>query len=132
MSHVQQPMPRTGRPRPGGRLDRFLARQDRTNEPIFEDGLVFVSVEGQHPRKAVLGESAYLRLTSRDPNGPRLTRSRWYLDEDNMLRAYSLHEKPFVAGVLVAAALLGAKEGDTIEIPADPFDVRVSQLRRVT
>jgi hypothetical protein len=34
-------------------------------------------------------------------------------------------------GVLVAAAVLNAKEGECIEIPADPFDVRRSQLRRI-
>lgn len=124
-------LPRTGRPRPGGRLDHFIGKRDTTNDPVFDDGLVYVSVEGQHPRKAVIGERDYLRITARDPSGPRLTRTRWFLDDANMLRAYSLHEQPLTHGVLVAAAVLGAKDGDSIEMPADPFDVRVSQLRRL-
>lgn len=91
---------------------------------------MYVSVDGQHPRKAVLGLGDFLRITARDPGGPWLTRTRWWLDDDNMLRAYSLHEKPMTHGVLVAAAVVGAKDGDTLELPADPFDVRLSQIKR--
>lgn len=123
--------PTTGKPRPGGRLAKFMAAHDTSNLPIFEDGLVYVSVEGQHPRKAVLGAQDFLRITARDPSGPWLTRTRWWLDEAGVLRAYSLHEKPMAHGVVVAAAVLGAKEGDVLETPADPLDVRLSQLKRV-
>lgn len=122
---------RNGKPRAGGRLANFIAKQDTSNHPIFEDGLVYVSVEGQHPRKAVLGEADYLRITSKAPGHPGLTRTRWWLDEDSMLRAYSLGEKHMAHGVLVVAAILGAKEGDTLEVPADPLDLRLSGLRRV-
>ncbi len=122
--------PNPGKPRAGGRLERFLANHDTSNHPVIEDGLAYVSVEDQHPRKAVLGLRDFLRITARDPGGPWLTRTRWWLDDDNMLRAYSLHEKPMAHGVLVAAAVLGAKEGDTLELPADPFDVRSSQIKR--
>jgi hypothetical protein len=124
-------IPKTGAPRPGGRLAGFAARQDSRNAPVCESGLVYVSVEGQHPRKAVLGVSAYERITARDPSGPWLTRTRWWLDEQGLLRAFSGHEQPMTHGVLVAAAVLGAHEGDTIETPADPFDLRLSVLRKV-
>ena len=124
-------VPTTGRPSPGGRLAKFMAAHDTSNHPIFEDGLVYVSVEGQHPRKAVLGAQDFLRITARDPSGPWLTRTRWWLDESGVLRAYSLHEKPMKHGVVVAAAILGAKEGDELETPADPLDVRLSQLKRL-
>lgn len=125
-------VPRNGRPRPGGRLDRFVQRTDPNNAPVHEDGLTFVSVEGQHPRKAVIETQDFQRITSRYAGSPLLTRSRWFLDDAGMLRAYSGHEFPALRhGVLVAAAVLGAQEGDAIEIPADPLDVRMSQLRRV-
>lgn len=124
-------MPKTGTPRSGGRLAGFVARQDARNAPIYEDGLVYVSVEGQHPRKAVLGASVYERITARDPSGPWLTRTRWWLDEQGFLRAFSGHEQPMTLGVLVAAAVLGADEGDTIETPVDPFDLRLSVLRKL-
>jgi hypothetical protein len=119
-----------GRPRPGGRLANFIAKQDSSNHPVYGDEMVYVSVEGQHPRKATIGRNDFLRIT-RDPDGPRLTGSRWWLDEDNMLRAFSLNERPFEHGILVAAALLNAKEGDTLALPADPFDLRLSQIKRV-
>lgn len=122
---------RAGKPRLGGRLHTFIAKHDTSNHPIFEDGLVYVSVEGQLLRRAVLGRSDFLCITARDPFGPWLTRTRWWLDEHNMLRAYSLHEKPMAHGVLVAAAILNAKEGDVIEVPGNPFDLRLSQMRRV-
>lgn len=116
-------LPVGGRPRPGGIL---------AAEPIEDDGLVYVSVEGQEHRRAVVGAQVFHRLTARDPHGPWLTRTRWWLDEDGHMRAYSLHEtRPFAQGVLVAAAILGAVEGETIEVPADPFDLRLSSLRRV-
>jgi hypothetical protein len=122
---------RNGQPRPGGRLDSFIASQDPRNAPIIEGDLAFVSVEGEHPRKAVLHREDFQRLT-KDPSGPRLTRSRWFLDGDGYLRAFSLHDKhKFVEGVLVAAAVLGVKTGDTIEIPADPFDLRLGKLKKV-
>ncbi len=122
---------RAGKPRLGGRLHNFIAQHDTSNHPIFEDGLAYVSVEGQLPRRAVLGLKDFLRITARDPLGPWLTRTRWWLDDDNMLRAYSLHEKPLAHGVLVAAAILDAQEGDVIEFPGDPFDLRWSRMHRV-
>lgn len=122
---------RAAKARPGGRLERFIAQHDTRNHPIFEDGLAYVSVEGHLPRRAVLGHRDFLRITAWDPFGPWLTRTRWWLDENNMLRAFSLHEKPMAHGVLVAAALLNASVGDVIEVPGDPFDLRLSQLRRV-
>lgn len=109
-----------------------MHRGDPRNAPVHEDGLVYVSVDGHHPRKAVIDRSDFLRITARDPAGPWLTRTRWFLGEDNMLRAYSLHEQPMTHGVLVAAAVLGAQEGACIEVPADPFDMRPSQLRHVS
>jgi hypothetical protein len=123
---------RSGIPRHGGRLADFNAKRDTSNHPIIEDGLVYVSVEGHYPRKAVLGRTDFLRITARDPSGPWLTRTRWWLDEDNMLRAFSLHEKPMVHGVLVAAAIVGASENDSIELSTNPFDVRRSQIRRLS
>lgn len=129
---MKAPTSRRGSPRPGGRLERYLAWQDNRNLPVFEDGLVYVSVEGHHPRKAVIGAGIFEALTGGDPHGPMLTRTRWFLDDQNMLRAFSRRESPMTHGVLVAAAVLGAEEGDCIEIPADPFDVRMSQLRRVS
>lgn len=119
-----------GKPRPGGRLDNFIATQDLRNAPITEGDLAFVSVEGQHPRKAVLHRLDFDRLT-KDLDGPRLTRSRWWLDEDGYLRAYSRNETPMQHGVLVAAAVLGVKAGDTIEMPSDPFDLRLGKLKKV-
>ncbi|WP_295978799.1 hypothetical protein [uncultured Variovorax sp.] len=127
MNQIKAPQ-RSG-PRLGNRLSNFLASRDSNNQPVFEDGLVYVSVEGQHPRKAILGEKDYLRITGRDCAGPWLTKTRWWMDEDNMLRAYSLHETPLQHGVLVAAAVVGAREGDSIEVSGDPFDVRRSQIR---
>lgn len=118
-------------PRATGLLAGFVASHDPNSHPVFEDGLVFVSVEGLHPRRAVLDELDYRRITTRDPDGAYLTRTRWWLDDDGLLRAYSLHEKPMQHGVLVAAAILGAKEADTIEVPSDPLDLRSSQLRVV-
>jgi hypothetical protein len=113
-------------------LDRFIQASDPRHAPIHEDGLTYVSVEGHHPRKAVIDRRDFQRITSCHGGNPRLTRSRWFLDDTGMLRAYSGHEFPHMThGVLVAAAVLGAQEGDSIEIPADPFDVRRSQLRRV-
>lgn len=129
--HDEHHLSRPAKARPGGRLERFIAQHYTRNHPIFEDGLAYVSVEGHLPRRAVLGHRDFLRITAWDPLGPRLTRTRWWLDEDNMLRAFSLHEKPMEHGVLVAAALLNASEGDVIEVPGDPFDLRLSQLRRV-
>ena len=119
-----------GKPRPGGRLDNFIQKQDPRTAPIHEGDFVYVSVDGEHPRKAVLHAQDFQRIT-KDRDGPRLTRSRWWLDEDGHLRAFSLHEKPFQHGVLVAAAVLGVKAGDTIEIPSDPLDLRLDQLQRV-
>lgn len=112
--------PRTGRPRRGGRLDGVIRGRDRSHDAIFENGMVYVSVEDQHPRRAVIDQQDFSRITAYDPSGPRLTRTRWFLDDDNMLRAYSLHEKPMAHGVLVAAAILGVSEGACIEVPAGP------------
>ncbi|WP_326540732.1 hypothetical protein [Pseudorhodoferax sp.] len=126
-------IPRGGHARLGGRLDRFVQRIDSRNAPVHEDGLTFVSVEGQHPRKAVIDRRDFERITSRRSGGPHLTRSRWFLDDAGMLRAYSGHEFPNMThGVLVAAAVLGVQEGACIDMPADPFDVRSSSLRRVS
>jgi hypothetical protein len=119
-------LPANGTPRPGGMLALFQA------EPIEEDGLVYVSVEGQAHRRAVLGAATFRRLTARDPYGPWLTRTRWWLDDEGNMRAYSRHDaQPFAHGVLVAAAILGADAGESIEVPADPFDLRLSSLRRL-
>lgn len=125
------PIPKTGAPQRGGRLDNYLANRDTNTHPRFKDGLVYVSVEGLHPRKAIIAEADYQRITSADQSGPRLTRSRWWLDDDNMLRAYSLHEKPMRHGLLVAAVLLDAKAGDCLELPADPLDLRRTEVMRV-
>lgn len=119
-----------GKPRPGGRLDNFTRKQDPRTAPVHEGDFVYVSVDGQHPRKAVLHAQDFLRIT-KDMDGPRLTRSRWWLDDDGYLRAFSLHQKPFQHGVLVAAAILGVKAGDTIEVPADPLDLRLDHMQRV-
>ena len=129
-SRLDGPRITNGRPRPGGALAHFISRQDTRNEPIFEDGLVYVSVEDQHPRKAILNRSDFLRITARDPGGPRLTRTRWWLDEDGFIRAFSLHDQPMEHGTLVVAAILRAKDGDVLDVPADPFDLRPSQLKR--
>ncbi len=119
-------------PRQGGLLARFVTNQDPSLSAIFEDGLVYVSVEGQAPCRAILAESDFLRITAKEADGPWLTKTRWWLDDAGMLRAFSLHDKQkFVEGTLVAAAVLNAKEGDTLELPADPFDLRLSQIRRV-
>jgi hypothetical protein len=126
------PFVATGTLRPGGKLDRFMAGRNTRNQPIFEDGLVYVSVEDQYPRRAVLSARDFLRITARDPRGPWLTRTRWWLDEANLLRAFSLHERPMEHGVLVAAAILGAREGDAIDVPGDPLDVRRSRLKKVS
>lgn len=116
-------IPRTSTPRPGGRLAGFLAAQ--VAAVIFEDGYAYVSIEGEPHRRAVLGCGAFKRITANDPHGPRLTKTRWWLDEDGLLRAYSLHEdRPMSHGVLVAAAILGAEAGDDIEVPANPYDLR--------
>lgn len=127
--HIPAHTPTTGKPQ--CRLANFVAKYDPRNRPIFEGELVFVSVEGHHPRKAVLNVADFDRLTSDTPDGPRLTRTRWWLDEDNMLRAYSMNETPMQHGVLVAAAILSAEAGDVLEIPGDPFDLRLDGLRRV-
>ncbi len=124
-------LPSTGRPRAGGIMANHIARHDTTHLPIFDDGLVYVGIDGDPSRRAVIGQRDFLRITARDPLGPWLTRTRWWLDEDDMLRAFSLHDRPFTEGVLVAAAVLGAKEGDVIEVPGDPLDMRLSQLRRL-
>lgn len=121
-----------GRPRPGGKLARFVANHDTSLHPIIEDGLAYVSVEGFKHRRAILGAGDFFRITARDPGGPWLTRTRWWLDEDGHLRAFSLHDRErFAEGVLVAAAVLDAKAGDTIEVPSNPFDVRLSKLKRI-
>ena len=119
-----------GKPRPGGRLARFIATQDPKNAPIHEGDLVYVSVEGQHPRKAVLHAQDYRRLTQ-SHDGPKLTGSRWFLDEDGYLRAFSRLEKPYKHGLLVAAAILNAKAGDTLDLPADSLDCRLSSMKKV-
>lgn len=118
-------------PRATGLLAGFVASQNPDSHPVFEDGMVFVSVEGLHPRRAVLDELDYRRITSRDPGGAYLTRTRWWLDDEGLLRAYSLHEKPMQHGVLVAAAILAAATGDSIEMSSDPLDLRRSQLRKL-
>ncbi|HWW27265.1 MAG TPA: hypothetical protein VNZ85_15385 [Caulobacter sp.] len=123
--------PYAGKPRLGGRLHNFIAKHDTSNHPIVEDGLTYVSVEGQLARRAVLWSQDFRRITAQDPLGPWLTKTRWWLDENNMLRAFSLHEKPMEHGLLVASAVLNAREGDVIEVPGDPFDLRRSSLRRL-
>lgn len=120
-------LPAGGKPRPGGRLAKF-----KRIAPIYEGGLVFVTVQGYEHRRAVLTATVFARITGRDPYGPWLTQSRWWLDDEGHMRAYSHHEpQPSTEGVLVAAAILGAVEGETIEVPADPFDLRLSALRRL-
>jgi hypothetical protein len=121
--------PATGAPR--GRLAAFVDKTDPRNRPVFEGGLVYVSVEGHHPRKAVLDTPDFLRITSRDGDGPQLTRTRWMLDSDGLIRAYSLRDKAISNGVLVASAILCAREGESIEVAADPFDLRLSGLKKV-
>lgn len=119
-------LPANGRPRPGSMLANFAA------QPREDDGLVYVSVEGHEHRRAVVGAQMFRRLTARDPDGPWLTRTRWWLDDEGHMRAYSRHDaQPFSHGVLVAAAILGAVEGEAIEVPADPFDLRLASLRRL-
>ncbi len=123
--------PITGKPRAGGIMANHIARHDTSKLPIFEDGLVYVGLDGDSSRRAVIRERDFLRITARDLYGPWLTRTRWWLDEDDLLRAFSLHDRPFTEGLLVASAVLGAKEGDVIEVPGDPLDMRLSQLRRL-
>jgi hypothetical protein len=118
--------PKTGTPAKGSLLDKFMNPPNPNNPPVYVDGLVYVSVEGQHPRKAILNAATFDRLTARDPQGPWLTRTRWFLDDESgMLHAYTLRNGyPLAESVMVAAAILDAQEGDSIEAPADPFDLR--------
>ncbi len=123
----------TGHPRPGGMLSNFIARQDSNTAPVTEDGLVYVSVEGMHPRKAVLDAMDFKRITSNNAGSPRLTRSRWWQDPDTgMLYAYSLRDRPMEQGVLVAAAILNADIGDTIEVSGDSLDLRLCKLKTIS
>lgn len=123
-------LPAGGKPRPGGWLDGFRLAAQRA--PMIEGELAFVSVEGHEERRATLDARIFERLTANDPYGPWLTRTRWWLDDEGNMRAYSLHDaRPFTHGVLVVAEILGAVEGETIEVPADPFDLRLSALRRL-
>lgn len=121
---LSAPLPVTGQPRAGGRLSHSLYA------PSFRSGYVHVTVEGAE-RRAIVTIADFKRITARDPFGPWLTQTRWWLDEDGFLRAFSMHDRPMTHGVLVASAILGAKEGDVIEVPADPLDMRLSSLRRI-
>ena len=120
MAHVP-----TGAPRDRGMLSNFIAKTNPHTAPVTEDGLVYVSVEGMHPRKAVLDAADFKRITGNKADSPMLTRSRWWQDANGMLYAYTLRERSFEHGVLVAAAILNAREGDTIECAGDPFDLRL-------
>lgn len=81
-------------------------------------GIVMVPLDGQPDLKVRIREADYIRLTNRQ--GIYLTRSRWYLD-DGMVRAMSRKEKPrMTEGLLVAALLCDAQEGDLLKIE-DPL-----------
>lgn len=119
---------RTGRPHPGGRLEYF-GRSD--TDPVFDGQWVYLPVQGVKHRRAALHRHDFFRLTRRDPTGPFLDARRVYMDDMGLLRAPSHRDGKDAPGVLLSAAILCADEGDTIEVPSDPFDLRLRGLKKL-
>jgi hypothetical protein len=99
-------------------------------QPIMDGSWVHVHVRGHAQRRACVHIRDFVRLTRRDPTGPYLERWGWWVDEDGLMRAASRRDRDTSMGVLVAAVILGADVGDTLDVPADPFDLRASGMRK--
>jgi hypothetical protein len=117
-------------PKTGDFYDRgyFAARHW---QPIMDGAWVHVHVRGHAKRRACVHIRDFVRLTRRDPNGPFLERWGWWVDEDGLMRAASRRDPDTSMGVLVAAEILVAGEGDTLDVPADPFDLRAFGLHKI-
>lgn len=117
------------------RADACLKKVPRSRphslDPLYfvekAGGVVMIPLDGQPHLKARIREADYARLTNRQ--GPNLTRSRWYLD-DGMVRAMSWKEKPSMTeGLLVAALLCDAQDGDMLKIE-DPLALFPETIKR--
>jgi len=112
--------------------ERMAAKQPReTMDPAYRvervEGIVSIPLEDAPHLKARIREADYERLTLRE--GHNLTRARWYLD-DGMVRAMSRSEKPkMTEGILVAALLCGAQDGDMLKIE-DPLTLFPETIKR--
>ncbi|OUL98773.1 hypothetical protein A8M77_29975 [Variovorax sp. JS1663] len=90
-------------------------------------GIVIIPLEGAPHLKARIREADYERMTLRA--GHNLTRARWYLD-DGMVRAMSRNEQPqMTEGLLVAALLCDARDGDMLKIQ-DPLALFPETIKR--
>ena len=97
----------------------------------FAEDLVRVPLDGEPHIEATVTREAYEWLTGKTRGRPALVRTRWWRDDEGMVRACSIKDAaPRTEGVLVAAALLTAKDGDLIELD-DPLRLLNSTMRLI-